>query len=377
MRIMEALLVVALVLPWVFLAFETWLLYQLFRQQGRLLLTLSDLEDRIDLLDRGLSGESEDAPHGLPVGTPAPDFALPDLAGNERRLSEFLGQPLLVTFFDLGCGYCRQMAPALGKLPEDAPRVLLISRGTVEEHEQLVQEHGWRVDVVLDESREVSNSYEFVGTPTGYLVSADGVIASSLKMGEESVLSLTRPDADERNGDGPAPEEPTAPADADGRAPQPGRVGSRDITQSRIERDGLRAGTPAPEFTLPDLEGGEHSFTDLRGERTLLVFSDVDCEPCEALAPKLTGLYRQLRERGLEIVMVTRGPREENRKKARKYGFEFPVLLQKAWEVSKKYGIFSTPVGYLIDENGVITRNLARGGDEILALVDPAAATAD
>ena len=59
---------------------------------------------------------------------------------------------------------------------------------------------------------------------------------------------------------------------------------------------------------------------------------------------------------------------QENRHKAEKFDFTFPVVLQKRWEVSKAYGIFMTPVGYLIDERGVIVRDVAMGRDAIVAL---------
>jgi len=44
------------------------------------------------------------------------------------------------------------------------------------------------------------------------------------------------------------------------------------------------------------------------------------------------------------------------------------MVLQKQWELSRKYGIFATPVGFLIGADGVIERNVARGTTEILAL---------
>jgi len=69
--------------------------------------------------------------------------------------------------------------------------------------------------------------------------------------------------------------------------------------------------------------------------------------------------------------MVTRGDAGENRHKAEKYGFEFPVVIQERWNLSKEYGIFAVPVAFLIDEQGVIARNVARGVDEILSLAVP------
>jgi peroxiredoxin len=71
-------------------------------------------------------------------------------------------------------------------------------------------------------------------------------------------------------------------------------------------------------------------------------------------------------------VMISRGDPEENRDKAKEHGYPFPVLLQRSWEVSKQYGMFATPVAFLIDEEGLITRKVAMGAHEICALAEPA-----
>ena len=66
--------------------------------------------------------------------------------------------------------------------------------------------------------------------------------------------------------------------------------------------------------------------------------------------------------------MVVRGSAEENKRKAEEHGFEFPVILQQRWKLSKDYGIFATPAAFLINEDGVIIRKVARGADEIMTL---------
>ena len=55
--------------------------------------------------------------------------------------------------------------------------------------------------------------------------------------------------------------------------------------------------------------------------------------------------------------------------KIAEHGLTFPVALQRHWEISRDYGIFATPVGYLIDERGVIAADVAVGAKAILALV--------
>ena len=74
--------------------------------------------------------------------------------------------------------------------------------------------------------------------------------------------------------------------------------------------------------------------------------------------------------------MISRGSAEENRLKAAEQGIEFPVLIQPGWRVSKQYGIFATPVAFLVDEEGVIVHDVAQGEEQILALARGALASA-
>lgn len=151
-------------------------------------------------------------------------------------------------------------------------------------------------------------------------------------------------------------------------AGQPGvrPFGDRSLAGSRLNRNGLRPGTPAPPFTLPRLDGGELSLGDYAGRRVLLVFSDPDCGPCNLLAPKLERLSKQSPD--VSIVMVSRGDPEQNRRKVAEHGMTFPVVLQEGWQLSREYAKFATPVAYLIDEEGRIAADVALGMDAILAL---------
>jgi carotenoid cleavage dioxygenase-like enzyme len=70
--------------------------------------------------------------------------------------------------------------------------------------------------------------------------------------------------------------------------------------------------------------------------------------------------------------MVGRGDVEENRRKAQEHGLEFPVVLQQKWELSRRYGIFATPVAFLVGEDGIIKHDVALGPEAILAMADHA-----
>jgi peroxiredoxin len=152
--------------------------------------------------------------------------------------------------------------------------------------------------------------------------------------------------------------------------PQSKRLpGSKPLRSSRIERNGLKPGSLAPDFTTPDLYGRSISLQQYRGRRLVLVFSDPHCGPCNQLAPSLARLYRRRGAITTELVVISRGEIEENRQKAETYGFEFPVIIQDRWKLSRKYGIFGTPVAFLIGEDGLTKREVAVGFEAIRMLL--------
>ena len=143
------------------------------------------------------------------------------------------------------------------------------------------------------------------------------------------------------------------------------------LAGSRLARNGLAAGTPAPDFRIARVGGGELSPGDFRGHPFLLVFSDPHCGPCDVLAPRLE---EQSRAVGVQVVMVSRGDAEANRAKIEEYRLSFPIGLQRHWEISRLYAMFATPIAYLIDEGGIIAASVATGPDAILGLLARAAA---
>jgi peroxiredoxin len=140
----------------------------------------------------------------------------------------------------------------------------------------------------------------------------------------------------------------------------------KPVPNSQINRGGLPIGTLAPTFELPSIHGDIVRLPDSRGSQTLIVFSDPECGPCTEVAKALQLVHEQTPD--LRIVFVSRGDTAANREKALLLNLTFEILLQRKWEISKEYGIFATPVGYLIDKNGFIAADVAVGVVAILAL---------
>ena len=68
----------------------------------------------------------------------------------------------------------------------------------------------------------------------------------------------------------------------------------------------------------------------------------------------------------LRVLVISRRDAEATRAKAESLGLTYPIVMQKQWELSLKYGMFATPIGYLIDEQGVLPGHCARAWVELV-----------
>ena len=320
-------------------------LFQVLKQQGRILHRLDELE---------LKAAGVSAPAELEIGTLVQNFQAPDVSGKNVSLSDFRDRRVLLIYWNPECGFCdmlaAELAPLQTALKKNNTEVVLVTYGDVESNRKLAVEHGLDSTILLIESSPakefiVNELFKHRGTPSAYLLDEQKRVIQALAVGMDDILRIAREACDRQ-----------------------GSIRKLPLTESRIVRDGLKAGTPAPAFRLPDIHGGTVSLDQFRGRKLLLVFSDPQCAPCDQLAPKLAELHRKHENNGLAVVMVGRGDPEQNKKKAVQHRIEFPVLLQEKWKLSRQYGIFATPVAFLVGKDGVIARNVATGPDEIMTL---------
>ncbi|MGH8972695.1 MAG: MauE/DoxX family redox-associated membrane protein [Acidimicrobiia bacterium] len=166
---------------------QGWVLLQLLRQQGRIVLRLDAVEALVGGIDAG------DRP-GLPVGAPAPAFTLPDPWGATVALDELLtgGRPVLLLFADPGCGPCNELFGDFARWQRDwrhALTIAVVSAGSAEANRAKATEHGL-ANVLVQERREVAAAYATTATPSAVLVGADGRVASPLVAGGDAIWKL-------------------------------------------------------------------------------------------------------------------------------------------------------------------------------------------
>jgi peroxiredoxin len=116
-----------------------------------------------------------------------------------------------------------------------------------------------------------------------------------------------------------------------------------------------RKGSPAPDFVLTDMEGNKHKLSDYRGRGVFLNFWGTWCKPCEREMPYMDKLYKQYKDKGVEILAVNVGESKYSVQNfSDKYKLTFPILIDKGEQVQSAYNVDPLPVTFLIDKDGKV-----------------------
>ncbi len=125
----------------------------------------------------------------IPLGTKAPDFALPDTEGDTVRRSDFDGEPLLVAFICNHCPYVKHIADQWSIVAQEAQAqgvaVVSINSNDAESYPDDSPEM-MRVEAKLrnythpylfDETQNVARAYSATCTPDFFLFDKDHKLA--------------------------------------------------------------------------------------------------------------------------------------------------------------------------------------------------------
>jgi thiol-disulfide isomerase/thioredoxin len=191
LTVTEPLPVTALSIATVGFVVQTFLLFGLFSQHGRILLRVGNLE-------RGASGAgalalSPPAVAGLSIGAPAPPFQWS--SGNGAAPLEALltdGKPLLLVFTDPDCGACAELLPDLERWERQYSEFInfvVVSRAVEPHNGQPRPSNGFR-NMAWQREREISESYKVTGIPAAVVVRSDGTIGTWLASGRLAIQGL-------------------------------------------------------------------------------------------------------------------------------------------------------------------------------------------
>lgn len=131
------------------------------------------------------------------VGQPAPDFALRAMEGGNLRLSEHLGEVVVINFWATWCGPCRQEMPLLDDLygKYKLAGMTLLSINIDEDSSRAAEmAHTLKVSypVLFDDRQEVSRGYDVSTMPVTVMIDRGGVVRrvfDGFKPGNEKIYA--------------------------------------------------------------------------------------------------------------------------------------------------------------------------------------------
>lgn len=317
-----------------------WALLQVMRQNGRLLL-------RLDALEAAVAAKPEDAPKqpptiGLPAGSPAPPFRLPDLDGVTRSYGSLRDprKPLALIFIDVNCGPCGELMPDIALWQRDLAdrlNVVVIGHGDTEALRAKTRPFGVS-NVLVQDAWEVAESYHSLPTPSAVIIEPNGLTTEGGVAGTAAIRQLIATRAS-------APHPPSG----NGTPPPPA---------------GLEVGAAAPDVQLPALDGETVSLADFRGEPAMVLFWNPQCGFCNRMLPRLQAWEADPPEGAPRLFVISRGSVEDNLAQ----GLRAPVVLDQEVGTLRAFGAAGTPSAVLIDAGGKIASRVAVGADAVLAL---------
>ncbi len=135
----------------------------------------------------------------------------------------------------------------------------------------------------------------------------------------------------------------------------------------------LKVGDSAPNFSAIDESGNNHSLSDFKGKKLILFFYPKASTPgCTNEACNLRDNYKELQEKGYEILGVSADSAKRQSNFKNKYEFPFPLLADEEKEVINAFGIWGPKkfmgkeydgihrTTFVINENGILDQVITK-----------------
>ncbi|HZH70566.1 MAG TPA: thioredoxin-dependent thiol peroxidase [Flavobacteriaceae bacterium] len=135
----------------------------------------------------------------------------------------------------------------------------------------------------------------------------------------------------------------------------------------------LQQGDKVPAFTAKDHDGNSISLTDYTGKKLVVFFYPKASTPgCTAEACNLRDHYKELKDRGYELLGVSADSQKRQKNFREKYNFPFPLLADEDKKVIEAFGVWGPKkfmgrefdgihrTTFVIDEKGVVERVISK-----------------
>lgn len=199
----------------------------------------------------------------------------------------------------------------------------------------------------------------------------------------EDKPAATQPTSATPSTDTPAPAQPTEPAATAPAATAPAPA---------PDAEGI-VGKPAPDFTLPDLDGKEVSLASFKGKTVVLEWFNPGCpyvKNSHTVGSLVDTAKKHTANGVVWLAINSNAPGKQghepadNAAAAANWGLEHPILRDVDGKVGKAYGATNTPHMFVIDKDGTVVyagaidnspdgeRKSPQGSDTVINYVDAA-----
>ncbi len=131
----------------------------------------------------------------------------------------------------------------------------------------------------------------------------------------------------------------------------------------------LKVGDKAPNFALNDKSGNKRELSEFLGKKVVVYFYPKDNTPgCTRQACAFAESYSEFKEKGVEVIGISKDSISSHVKFAEKYGLPFVLLSDPELEAIKAYGVWQEKkmcgkvsmgvvrTTFIIDEKGNIEK---------------------
>jgi peroxiredoxin len=119
---------------------------------------------------------------------------------------------------------------------------------------------------------------------------------------------------------------------------------------------GVAIGQPLPDFSLPDVNGRQHTLASLKGDRgTILIFIATQCPISNGYNERMEKIATDYRSRGVNVIGINSNntePVETVKQHAALHGFTFTILKDEGNKVADLLGAERTPEVFFVDSSG-------------------------
>lgn len=128
----------------------------------------------------------------------------------------------------------------------------------------------------------------------------------------------------------------------------------------------IAPGSPAPDITIPDLDGVDVRLSSFGGRPVWINIWASWCPPCRAELPDIAALYQEIvarpRAAPLALMLVSVGEAKDDvRRFVERTRFPLPVLVDTDYRITESYRVSGLPTHVFVGADGTL-RDFAIGG---------------